>query len=344
MSSNYTGSSTGADSPDAAPAPDTDPVIQNPSDGDALNAASILQRGKALANHISWLKKPFAKASDWAAHIIAFRNAAQHRGMGFGHQGELTGRFWQWQEGWIDLAATDKTVDGSGGWFGRWNYRVIRDGSAAQAPVFVNLGDPPTQPLGTIVGCSVGNSTDFPGAAHLSVVEMCKPLAKMPDSVAILEGAFSLNNGSPFSGFSAGWGFGGGDFVTSASTDELNTGSAVPNGSAYIYKPVGVSFWRCVSRTAGGSAITTTTGVATTGDLSRRGRIEILGSTSSDTGSAMVNFYIDGTRVATHAHSLVDSFLFPFVRATNGNAGAQRIAVGPLRFTMRLETGDKPLV
>jgi hypothetical protein len=260
------------------------------------------------------------------------------------HQGLPTGRFVQWQEDWIDIAATQVTVAGNGGWFGKWNYKLALDGSGSG--IFANgpwLADLSTHPWGSILRLAAGNSSPFPGALHAAVVESVHPMIVMPDAATIIEGSFSLNSGaSVVSTFTAAWGFGDGAF-SGGGTDAINTGAAVPNGAAYFCKETAGTVWRCTSRTPGGSAINTNTSIAIALEEPHRWRIEILGGNAADDTTARVIFYIDGVVVANHAHSLVNAPLSPFARATNTNATAHVLNLGPVRCTARLGLGDESI-
>lgn len=339
-----TGDPTEVQAPDVAPEPETAPIGRRPASGDALVASGLSQVFQNLLNRIAWLLKPFAKALAWAGHIMAFSNSNQHKGAGFDHQGLPAGRFVQWQEDWIDIAAAQVTVDGSGVWFGKWNYKLDHDGSGSG--IFANgpwLSDLSTHPWGSILGLAAGNSAPFPGALHAAVAETVHPVIMAPDAASILEGSFSLNGGaSVVAPFTAAWGFGDGGFVA-GNTDGINSGAAVPNGAAYFCKEASGTFWRCTSRTPGGAALNTNTTVAIALDDPHRWRIEVIGGNAADDATAQVIFYIDGVKVATHAHSLVNAVMSPFARATNTNAAAHVLNLGPMRYTARLDLGDKPL-
>jgi hypothetical protein len=100
MSTNYTGNKTATQSPSPTPNPAITPIVTLPADGDPLNAASVAQALKALADLADWLTKPQAKSTDYAAAIVRFRNAlGQTRGL-FDHLGLPGGRVIQWDECW----------------------------------------------------------------------------------------------------------------------------------------------------------------------------------------------------------------------------------------------------
>lgn len=342
-----TGDKTETQAPDVAPEPETAPVGRRPASGDALLAAGFSQFCQNVLNQLHWLKNPFAKATALAAHILAFRNSNQHKGAGFDHQGLLAGRFATWQENWVDVAAVQKIIAGSGAWFGKWNYGVF-NAVAGNGACYANgaWGNLTTHPWGSILGLQAGNASPANGSLSAAVAEMCVPIVTVSDAVSILEAAFSPNvpSGGLVSAWTAAWGFGGGGWISGASTDAINTGAAVPNGSAYFCREAGGTVWRCTSRTPGGSAIHTNTAVAVTADTAVRGRIEVVGAGASDDATARVLFYLGGALVANHAHSLVNAPLSPFARSANGNAGLNLLNIGPMRFTTRLELGDQPLI
>lgn len=343
MPTNHTGDPTTDTPPDGFPYDGTAPVVEEPSDGDALDAASVEQMAQMPANRLAFEQQPFANFNDDAQPTKAFENALHHVGAGFDSQALPTGRYMQWEEDWLDVNATPKTTDGAGGaWFDRWNYRVRISGGSAGTRVLGDVGDPAVEPAGGVLRVDAGNVSDSPGSTHLAVVEACRAVHKLPDAYIAMEASFAVNsaNGNNV----PAWGTGAGDFVSGGSYDEIDTGGAIPNGAAYFAHSNGSGFWKCVSRTAGGSALSTTTAVAFAANTVHRGRIAIYGATSHPSATARVIFYIDGAEVANHAHSLVGVSLFPFARSVAGNIGALGFILGPLRFTARLDVGSKPLI
>lgn len=100
MSTTYPGSPTATQAPSVPPTPGVVPSVVIPADGDALNAASITQALKALADFEAWLLSPRAKASDWAVPEQLWRSAALHKRFGIDHLGYPMGKLQLWQENW----------------------------------------------------------------------------------------------------------------------------------------------------------------------------------------------------------------------------------------------------
>ncbi len=89
MSSNYTGNPTGTQSPSPQPGVFVDPIVNLPSDGDDLNAASVAQAYKALADSCAYSASgyreyPSAATTDnnvgYAEHLGLVRSGVDYNG------------------------------------------------------------------------------------------------------------------------------------------------------------------------------------------------------------------------------------------------------------------------
>lgn len=115
MSTTYTGVSTAVQVPDTAPEPSKGPTLQLPVDGEALNASSIYQAFKVLADHVHFAVKKRAKASQWGGHIERWRTANGHTRFGVDQLGFPSGHVMCvdeiWSPGVSDIGAA---IGGSG--------------------------------------------------------------------------------------------------------------------------------------------------------------------------------------------------------------------------------------
>lgn len=97
MPADHTGNGTAPGlPPDAGPASEDSPVVRLPVDGDAINAASVTQPLKALANWTDWLVHPRGHQGSYELPVMRYRNSRGHTRFLVDHQGMPGGRVRQW--------------------------------------------------------------------------------------------------------------------------------------------------------------------------------------------------------------------------------------------------------
>lgn len=339
-----TGDATEVQAPDVAPEPETALVTRRPASGDGLLAAGLSQFIQNLNNQITWLKKPFAKALAWVGHILAFRNARQHTGHVFNHQGILDGRILTVEEDWIDIGGTTKGIaPANGSWFGRWNFGIFgQGGNVFASQPALNLAIAPWGPRAAVT--IIGGLTPFAQSAAL--VEMCRGFMLGGSSYICLETSVSVNPnglGTLDTADTYSIGFSAGTLVAGADVGACNTGAMVSNAGAYLVKLTGASNWTVLTRAAGGGGSSATT-IAVAADTPVRYRVEIMRAATSDDGTnARVIHYVNGVEVANHLFDMVGVMLTPFFRTSGQYSGPNVHSVfnvGRIRLTARLELGD----
>ncbi len=129
MGATYNADATAAQAPHTAPEPDKEVAITIPVDDDPPNASTYDPGYKGLADHVEWLFRPRAKASDWAKYTSVFRSALLHKRWGIDHLGFPTGKLIHFRDA-LDFAH-DKQAAGSGVVVNpRWNW-ALDEGSGA---------------------------------------------------------------------------------------------------------------------------------------------------------------------------------------------------------------------
>lgn len=161
MPTNHTGDPTVDFPPDGFPADGTTPVVQEPSDGDALDAASVEQAFEMSANRLAFEQYPFANASAWAQPIKQFKNARLQDRFAVDHMGHPRLRGIQWTERWrgdedpgagSHTGVFEKTVE-------RWNYVSVGTSSRVRPITLVSLTGLPTPTTSRFLQLLVGNGS-----------------------------------------------------------------------------------------------------------------------------------------------------------------------------------------
>lgn len=339
MSTTYTPNPANVQAPAAASTPDNLPLETLAADGDALNAASVAQAFKVLGDYIAWLKAPFGVVSSYVQALRNYRSAIGNRVSGVDHFGFPGGRLHTITEDWLDAAATNKTVNGSGAWFGKWNYGIFGPGGTGNVTANGANAQLTETPLGPIM------FIDFNGTAGAAatVVESAKRWMYVSEGSIEFEFDFSVGFGSTIaSNTHVGFGLGSGTFVSSGSVNVINQGTAIPSSGAFLYRDSGSSNWIAQTLKPGGGSSNINTGIPLD-NVVHRYKIVMVGTADSDDATARVLHYLDGALVLNGAIDLETAFLYPFFRIGGNQADNTLLAISAIKFTPRLVLGDAPI-
>jgi hypothetical protein len=294
MPTSYSGDPTASETPSPAPGPGAVPITKIPIDGEALNASSISQALKTLADFSAWLALPDqaelqATASDWAVKLALWRNAQGIRRFSIDHQGLPVNDVQLVQENFLADAVSMSTT-GEAALTGTWWRKSIQGGGSI---VIQDPGDSAT-------GKAEHRSVLMTPATSGSMVAMRRP---------------ALASYSPGVVFSLEWDA----LITDTCTDQIImmgagdplTGSLIAspaeiisgfNTGAFFRKDVDDVHWQC-HLGDGDSWHADGTTVDIDSDAWHRFRIEYHGTLVADVyGTARIVFLIDGA-VVTNATS-----------------------------------------
>lgn len=359
--STYTGDPTATQSPSAAPAPGSAPTANLVVDGTAINAASVNQQTKVLADFIAWVMSPRAKAaagtgtSTWGQAILAFKNSQLFTRFAVDHHGFPAGQIMQWDENWDDASSqvADLTISSNGLLGARWNYRVINGpgggglflGSAGASHAG-GTNPYPTSNLYMLVP-TVGGPVVSVTAVQLAHA----PIVMEPAGGTVIsmhwDQSTSLAGLNNSSGGQVAMGIGA-PGVTGTNSNTFGVGGGLnPIGAAFVGgEQVGSTNpnnWRAYLNNNGTPQLFDTGVDSNTPNVRRRFRIEVIGAAVSDDATARVLFWIDGALVKSAAIDLTNGGagveLSPFLRLWGeGNSVASQF--GPIRFRANLWPAD----
>lgn len=132
MPTNYTANPSATQSPAPTPDAGSPPILSLPVDGDALDAASIGQALKALADFSAFGQAPFANPSAWGQPVVPFYNAKKQLRSYIAHAGVPAGRWFGWEESWVPQASYSLGPGSST--VGRWSFEVDASGTSGTSP------------------------------------------------------------------------------------------------------------------------------------------------------------------------------------------------------------------
>jgi hypothetical protein len=316
VATNYTGNQGSTQAPSGPPAPDANPVVSLPADGDPLNAASIAQGFKVSMDWLAWLTKPRAIASQWAQAIRIFRSAAGHKRFGVDHLGLPMGRVQTWRENWYwdTILNGGNPVQRSATSEGGWQYAALKTAAGTSA---VGTTVPlTTGPGGRTLSIQVSNT-----AGDYSTASRAETARYQADLSMAMEWDLTLA-GLP--NYAIGMGF-----------NLESTFSAGGHGPIIQFYNVGGSGnWRC--HTDDGTALNDQdSGVAITASRTRF-RVEYHGATVDDAGTERALFFIDGALVQNMTANMPSAaaapFATPFFGMLNTGGSAGHMNVSPASF------------
>lgn len=316
MSSNHTGDPTATQAPSGTPGDGTAPIVQLPSDGDALDAASVAQMGKMPADYLAMAQAPFpATGTPYALDVMPFKDARQRKRFKLDHFALPGGSFHDWREGWTPT--TPFTFSGSGGIAGNWTIDMVgAGGQAAAIPsgIAANLNFTDRHP--------VLDLTSDSSATGKSIS------ARLNDDC--IRDMFSIHSlwtwrwiASPNNTTNVDWVMG---TVPQSAVGE--TISSLAHSAFFI----AVSGGNWHARTINGGAPTDTdTGVTSTASTVRLFEITFAGGDIADGSTSLVSFKIDGVEVASHTTNLPMGFQAApiFGGFTTGSSVLCRLFIGP---------------
>jgi hypothetical protein len=314
MATNYTGVATATQAPSAAPEPGSAPVVVLPADGDPLNAASVAQSKKVLADYIAWMLSPRAKASSWLQALRRYRNARLQTVSAVDHLGFPAGRFVGWDEDWSNLALTSKgnTDPDSGAWAGRWDYGLPGAGTL-NASIAVAAPHVTSFPASRFVQMAVAAATNADAHVESSKGETISDanraiafqwMAKnhVPAELGTCEVAMGVS-------------------IDDANAADTGTFSSIASPGAAFVKRTSDTNWQCYTKAIGGSAAYADSGVAGNTNAIRRFRVEVIGANVADDSTARVNFFVDDTHVGV-VLVVGAGIARPFFRLSRSSSGS----------------------
>jgi hypothetical protein len=283
MSTTYPGDPAATEAPSVPPTPGVVPSVVIPADGEALNAASITQALKALADFAAWQMSPRAKASDWAVPIQLWRTGGLKQAFGIDHLGYPFGRLNHWRQNWESNLWTVTgnnpvaSYPASGVTDSGWKFSSFKNaGGAGQ----VTIQDPSAQfPGSRFVRIQAADS-----AGDYSAVVRTAPCRFNANVLLAMEW-----EAKPFAAANYAWAMG---------FNGLSTFIAGGHGPiAQFYNLAGSGNWRC--HTDDGTTLTNAdSGVAFSAVNTIRFRIEYHGASVDEAGTERVLFFINGALVA----------------------------------------------
>jgi hypothetical protein len=341
MPSTHTGNATAANSP-ADPAVDrTAPIVLEPSDGDALDAASVQQLAEMPTNFLEFERAPFGHPTNHDLVQKPFRNSRlQTRGV-VDHIGYTDlGQVLQVNEDWNDVGKVLKNAVANGAWGGRWNYSI--SGPFAGR---VELSDP--APFGFVTGIyyprtsclllSTGTGGITPNAES---VETGFGFLADDDADLVMQWGF-MHQGTTSMNSAQGF-----TFVSQQGVVGEYVAQNV-QGAALVCR-AGHANFELYTNADGVTAHLDDTGIPKD-DVKHRVRLELRGANTNDNSAAHVRLYMDA---APGAAPVVDRAILigaiaggsaqpikPFFKVHNTNT-VTKLAVARLQIRNNTETGD----
>lgn len=323
MSTTYTGSPTTPEAPASAPDSITPPILTLPADGDALNAASIAQLAKCLANEVAFERLIRATGGDasgrpikeWLNELLNVRAFIDHNGF-------PAGKYIGWNEYWDACELATKNTISNGNWGGRWAYSL--DGSVSGVVGAVDYTTP-TFDCPTSAAELVTPATGTAAAAHVEAKRF--PIYLNADTDAVFEWDFTPALITPGSvEVSMG-------LAALRQLATTTTWSAGAHGGAALVLRTGDTHWQCYScNVASGTPVYTDTGLAANATTRFRARIEVKGANAASGAAAHVMFWLMGSLKADItldiSNGLSGQALLPFFRV-NATATTQTLLIGP---------------
>jgi hypothetical protein len=291
MSSNYDGNPSGVQSPASAPVAGSPPRLVLPADADAANAASIAQALKVVADYEAFLQNPFANASAWTQKIWGVKDAQGRQRWYLDHFGMPRESRLAWNEDFTPAPGFNATGTGTLT-VGRQSIVTVGAGALTGSTQPAAAYSNPPHPA-SLVGTSAGNaSRQFVGVLDGGAAGNRTEL-RLNDNYATATFANDtliscVWDFAPFTNSAVNWvvGFAGsGEFV-----------NTVAHGAFFIRPNTAGTNWLC--RTINGGSPTEVDSGVLASTAMRTMRIDLVGGSFSDDGTARALFWIDGTLVA----------------------------------------------
>jgi hypothetical protein len=301
MSTNYTGNPTATQSPASPPGPGVAPETVLPADGDPLNAASVAQAFKVLADYEAWLTAPKAIVGNWIEPVLYFRNANGHRRFLTDHQGFPAGKYQIRRTTWVEQGLVSFSSLGTAHLTGSWSYELAGSNTGSIASAEPNVALPDTGNSNYAFSPHLFVTTPFVGFPGGTSIVLAEDLAlrvlDSDDHALFMQwDYFDHNNVDNFTEVSMGL-IGGPTFIGNAS----KFASATPVGAAFVKRQADTNWFAYTNEdpaVGGTGPVYTATGVSATPGARQRFRIDIIGPNESDDGNPHVIFQINGSQVA----------------------------------------------
>ncbi len=337
MSTNYTGDPTATQAPAPTPGANEEPIAVLPADGDPVNAASVAQAFKVLADYVAYVNSYhiFEKRDNDAVTVgstplalVDLINAGGNRRGYFDHNGYFTPQLVELYEPWLFFL--NETGDSSGqvtvpDW-GRWQYSTTTNALISTGLTSTSLGQMP------VVSVSTDASASEVGP-DWSYIETVSPIFSTEEAVGspgeplsvamcwcMKINAGGANNVSILAGFH----------------DDTDPDTVPYNGITFV-KASANTTWHAVTASDSGlfDVDNTDTAVTATANTWVSCRIEYHG-TQSPYSAPRTIFYMNGQIVATHttiAYMASGTSIRPYfaVLATGATGATRTLDVGPVR-------------
>jgi hypothetical protein len=308
VSTTYNPDPTATQAPAGPPTSDT-LELTLPADGDALNAASVAQAYKVLADYVAFARAPFANPSAWTQKLLTFRDAKLNQRWCVDHFGKPQHQLIEWTESFTPASAFQTSVPGPTA-AGRW--------------------------MITNVGTSSGSASFYPDQLHTAppaINGMRSPHASR-QFYQVIDGGASANK--------CELRLGDNDYVTSVFADDTlisiewdvslvtlsdvlwvigttNYSEPVNNiqNGCFFIRPAGAGQNWHARAIVGGSQTDVDTGILadTTNHVLR---IELVGASAADDSAAHAFFYIDGVQKANITSNLPVNAHIPVIPIHGG--------------------------
>ncbi len=320
MSTPYTGDPAATEPPASAPAARGYPIVSLPNDGDALNAASVAQAYKVLADYLAYIQDNIALGPPPVSddpQLLFYNTSGNVRSL-VDHNGYPMGRRSELREEWIvnigTVSSSQAPITGAQ----RWS--VTTSGTAITAGALVVNAPAATYP------CNSPSISTASGAGAVSVFTAA-PIINTSNTFLSTVIEFEATAGT--------------DLTAKTHSETFTFGlsdTSVPSSATkycWLKASAGVANWKC--QTANGGAPTSTdSGVSIdfVGTApAQRWRIELHGS-GSPYGS-MGRFFINEVLVAENATTLPASTTLYLVFGASGASTADPITLhfGPVLAT-----------
>ena len=279
MSTNYSGDRNATQAPASPPVDRVSPEVVLPADGDALNAASIAQAFKVLADYANLEQEPLTEAAQWGTNFVAWENALGQPITGIDHFGFLRESTYGWTENW-DHSQQYACSGAILRQVGRWQQQIVTAGAI----------DNPSPGAGFVGGNA------FVQQRALRITSDVTPGATVSHLL---------------SGDSSGLIFGD-DTVVSIEFPLFITGSTnmsfafglagsgllpdLANGS-YFQKLPGDTNWQCINKLASSNTVANS-GVAAANNTVFRFRVVMVGKNRDDSSAGRALFFINETEIS----------------------------------------------
>lgn len=318
MPTDYDGDPTATQTPASAPGPSLGPTVRLPADGDPVNADSLAQALKVLADYATWMVSPTAASGNLTEPIRRYSNARGQIMALIDHLGFPGGQLTSHEEDWIGITPVshDASLDHA-----RWLYAKQGTGGVITR---VNEGEAngiklePDDVEGNLARMFERAAIGAGDAGKVLMFETEMFLLSTDDTEAFV-GLLDESQGIA---------------AVSSVTD-----AGYP-GVGFIKREGDTNWFALFNAGAGGNTFFDT-GFPDDGE-NHRMRIEIVGEDVADDSVSQVRYYIDGTLVYTHT----DDFeamerrlrrTYSIVRTTADTSTARLVAL-PNRYFVNLLT------